>query len=205
MNAPLRRRRAPFSAAPARLLLGAVLAAAAAAPAIAAQAPPAAPPATGSAAEPAAALVTLEGTVAELREAEGEGGLSLRGFVLATGRDEDGGAAVEQILLAPDGALAEAGFEVEVGDRVRVRVFVTAGSRTAYAQKALNRTRGRMVRLRTLRQEPLWDAAGRWQGAETAVGPADGERRRAGQRPPTRPPRRRPAGPSRPPPAPRPH
>jgi hypothetical protein len=200
----VRRRGAPPRCAPVSILVGAALAVVGAAPATAAQAPATAPPATDGAAEQAAALVTLEGTVAELREAEGEGGLSLRGFVLATGRDEDGGAAVEQILLAPDGALAEAGFEVEVGDRVRVRVFVTAGSRTAYAQKALNRTRGRMVRLRTLRQEPLWDAAGRWQGAETAVGPADGERRRAGQRPPTRPPRRRPAGPSRPPPAPRP-
>jgi hypothetical protein len=203
VSALLRRRGAPPRCAPVSILVGAALAVVGAAPATAAQAPATAPPATDGAAEQAAALVTLEGTVAELREGEGEGGLSLRGLVLVPS-DGDGGAAVEQVLLAPDGALAEAGFEVEVGDRVRLRVFVTADSRTAYAQKALNQTRGLIIRLRTLRREPLWDAAGRWQGAETAAGAADGERRRAGQRRPTRPPRRRPAGPQRPPPAPRP-
>jgi hypothetical protein len=68
-----------------------------------------------------------------------------------------------EVLLAPGSALHETGFEVEAGDRLRARIFLS-DSDTVEAHKVRNLSRGTMVRLRTLRQVPLWDTAGRWQG-----------------------------------------
>jgi len=79
-----------------------------------------------------------------------------------------------RVLVAPPQVLADIGFAVKVGDRIRARVFYDPASHTAYAQKLLNESQDLLVRLRTLRHEPLWDAAGTWQGAA-----ADAPRRRA--------------------------
>lgn len=135
------------------------------------------------------ALLTLEGIVARVDETAGEGEVPLLSLDLATGGGE------VRILVAPPEALAHIGFEVRPGDRVRARVFFDPGSRVAYAQKILNQSRDLMVRLRTLRHEPLWDAAGNWQGSPAEVrrpgsAPTRGDRTRQGNRRP-RPPRPR--------------
>lgn len=135
------------------------------------------------------ALRTLEGTVARVDEAAGEGELPLLSLDLATADGE------VRILVAPPAALDGIGFEVRPGDRLRARVFLDPGSQVAYAQKILNQSRDLMVRLRTLRHEPLWDAAGNWQGSPAEVRSADrpaarGERTRRGDRRPAPPPPR---------------
>jgi hypothetical protein len=107
----------------------------------------------------AGALRTVEGKVVAVGEAPGEAQLALLTLDLATG---DGTLA---LLVAPPAALADAGFAVAVGDEVRARIFVAPEGGAAHVQKLLNRTQSLMVHLRTLRREPLWDAAGRWQGA----------------------------------------
>src|SRR6185295_11068013 len=84
------------------------------------------------------------------------------------------------VLVAPAEVLADIGFSVAVGDQVRARVFLEPVSRLAYAQKLLNESRDLMVRLRTLRHEPLWDAAGKWQGG-TAELPSRRPTERAGR------------------------
>ena len=126
--------------------------------------PPTAAPAREALAEPrtggeATVLRTLEGKVAEIGEAAGEGKLPVVTLKLQT-RDGD-----FQVLVAPAEILAGIGFSVAVGDQVRARVFLEPVSRLAYAQKLLNESRDLMVRLRTLHHEPLWDAAGNWQGS----------------------------------------
>jgi hypothetical protein len=156
-------------------------------------APPAAP-ATGIApataligAAPAGALRTVEGRVVAVGEAVGEGDLPLLTLRLDTAEGP------LQVLVAPATALADAGFRIAVGDQVRVRVFIAPDGDAAHAQKLLNRTQALMVHLRTLRQEPLWDAAGRWQG-ET-VGAATDAGRTAARPQRRRPTRRRPEPP----------
>jgi len=161
-------------------------------------APP--PPATKSAAAPApaaaGALRTVEGRVVAVGEAPGEAELALLTLTLETGE-----GALE-VLVAPPAALADAGFRVAVGDEVRARVFLASEGGAAHVQKLLNRTQALMVHVRTLRQEPLWDAAGRWQGTtpgaasrrpgETAVRPT--RRGEPTRRPPPPPPTVRPGG-----------
>jgi hypothetical protein len=120
--------------------------------------PTAAAPAVDVRAE-AAVLRTLEGKVAEIGETAGEGALPVVTLKLQT-REGD-----FQVLAAPADVLADIGFSVAVGDQVRARVFLEPVSRLAYAQKLLNQSRDLMVRLRTLHHEPLWDAAGKWQGS----------------------------------------
>lgn len=78
--------------------------------------------------------------------------------------------------LAPAAALSELGFEVRVGDRVRMRFFLRAGSgdgdgdedgeRVLPVQKALNLSRDRMLRLRTLYRDPLWERGGEHRDGE---------------------------------------
>ena len=108
-------------------------------------------------------LRTLEGKVASVGEAAGEGDLPVVTLELQT-RDGD-----FQVLVAPAAVLADIGFSVAVGDQVRARVFLEPVSRLAYAQKLLNQSRDLMIRLRTLRHEPLWDAAGKWQGSSAEL------------------------------------
>lgn len=141
-------------------------------------------PAHAAEAEPATTILTVEGTVVDVGEAPGEGELTVTSIRLAG----EGTAAVDEVLLAPGPALAEAGFDLAVGDLVRARVFLVPGSRTAYAQKVMNRSRSLMVRLRTLRHEPVWDTAGNWQGT-TEVEVRSERPAERGTGPPARPPR----------------
>lgn len=145
----------------------------------------AAPPAWG--AEPAAEAVrakvfrTLEGRVVALEDAAAEGDLPVVAVKVAVGDDE------YQVLLAPAVVLRQAEFEVAVGDHLRARVFAEAGSEIFFSQKVMNLSRRRLLRLRTLRHEPLWDVAGRWQGQRPeARRPSHRRRQARPQRPPSR-------------------
>jgi len=120
------------------------------------------------------ALRTVEGVVTALAERPGESDLPVVLAELEIGEGER-----VSTLLAPRGVLEEIGFEVEVGDRLRVRIFAD-DEPPARAQKILNSTRGSMIRLRTLRHDPLWNASGRWQGGAPhggPHGPGGGQRR----------------------------
>jgi hypothetical protein len=113
-----------------------------------------------------ASLLTVEGTVQAVDRLSGEGELPVVAISLV--RDTDAAEAVE-ILLAPEKALTDIGFEVEVGDRCRVRIF-SADRGPAKAHKIFNISRGTMVRIRTLHQVPLWDGSGAWQGGRCRDG-----------------------------------
>jgi len=118
---------------------------------------------------PTASLRTVEGEVSALSELPGEGELA----VLAVDLEIAEGNAPLRILLAPREVLEEIDFPIEVGDRVRVRIFASEEA-PAFAQRILNTTRGSLVRLRTLRQEPLWNADGAWRGGNPSGGPGWG-------------------------------
>jgi hypothetical protein len=105
-------------------------------------------------------IATYQGRVVELASAPSEGGLE---SVLAT---VEGAGVRHRVLLAPERTLAQAGFDVRVGDEVRVRVFVDGTEQVLVAHKIMNMTRGTMVRLRTLHRIPAWDASGAWQGGQ---------------------------------------
>lgn len=106
-----------------------------------------------------ASLLKVDGVITRVYESPGEGGIPVLAATL-TAEDE----ALE-ILLAPRGALEQIGFDLLVGDEVRVRIFRPAEGEAARVHKILNRTRGAILRLRTLRHLPLWDGSGRWQGS----------------------------------------
>lgn len=144
----------------------------------------------------AEALEDVEGTVVALDTETAEGDLPVLILDLRTEEGE------RRVALAPETVLAEAGFEVAEGDRVRVRVFVggdtgpalAEGARAQPAQKVMNLSRNLLLRLRTFSRAPIWDARGRWEGS-----PTRGDER---ARRPHRPGRRQPPPPSRPPPPP---
>lgn len=147
------------------------------------------PPASGE----ATVLRTLEGKVTKVGEAPGEGKLPVVTLELRTPEGDF------QVVVAPPGVLSDIGFSVAVGDEVRARVFFDPGLRLAYAQKLLNRSQDLMVRLRTLRHEPLWDAAGNWQGSPAELptrraAPAPTRRSRGDRTTPERPAPPRPPG-----------
>lgn len=106
-------------------------------------------------------FTTLEGTVGTVGEHRAEGELELLSVELATGRPE--GETVT-VLLGPAAVCREIGLVVEEGDRVRVKVFVGENGEPLKAQKILNLSRNVMVRLRTMRDVPLWSSAGAWEG-----------------------------------------
>jgi hypothetical protein len=116
-----------------------------------------------------AELETIEGAITAVAEATAEGGLA----VVAVDLDTGGERAPVRVLLAPRGVLEEIEFGVEVGDRLRVRLFA-GGPEPALAQRVLNLTRDRLVRLRTLRRIPLWNSAGVWQGGDSRRRPGYG-------------------------------
>jgi len=124
----------------------------------------------------AEALETLRGKVVGIGEETGEGELAAVTVRLETVDGE------QEVLLGPEAVLEATGFGVEVGDELQARVFVDEGTRVAYAQKVMNRSRKLVIRLRSLRRDPLWDTAGRWQGAPAQVRPDAAEP----QRPATR-------------------
>lgn len=106
-------------------------------------------------------LGVVEGSVLEVGIQPGEGGLELVTVRLSTGQPE---ARELELLLAPQVVLEETGFTVQQGDRLKARIFTTAERGPAAVHKVRNLSQDLMVRLRTLRQIPLWDSAGRWQG-----------------------------------------
>jgi hypothetical protein len=120
--------------------------------------------ATQHAREISATVLVLEGEVTAIYERPAEGGLEVIGASLLCG-DE-----THEILLAPQTALQEVGFRIEIGDTVRVRLFASEDDDSLRVQKILNRTRGDMVRLRTLRMDPLWDGTGNWNGSHSVAG-----------------------------------
>ena len=124
------------------------------------------------------ALSTLEGEVVSLRLSQGEGDLELLAVEI---RAEDGNGDAVVVLLAPESACEEIGFEGSAGDRLRARVFVQDDG-IAKAHKVLNLSQGTMVRFRTLRNVPLWTSTGAWQGGSSRVQPgsANAPRHRRG-------------------------
>lgn len=106
------------------------------------------------------ALLTVEGRVASVETHLGEGDLELVEVRLSLDGDPD---RIVGILLGPQSAMAEIGFSVEEGDRLRAKIF-RDDEEPAKAHKALNLSRDSMVRFRTLRRVPLWDSSGVWQG-----------------------------------------
>jgi hypothetical protein len=106
------------------------------------------------------ALRVVEGTVLEIGILPGEGGLDLVAVRLASSTP---GASDLELLLAPSSVLEETGFAIRSGDQLKARIF-TDNDGPATVHKVKNLTQGSMVRLRTLRQVPLWDGVGQWQG-----------------------------------------
>jgi len=107
-------------------------------------------------------LRTVEGEVIVI-ETLMAGSRSDPGMTVVRLRVDDPEPEEIEVLLAPEAALRQTGFEIERGDRVRASIFLSAADR-AEAHKVLNLSRNTMVRLRTLRGVPLWDRAGQWQG-----------------------------------------
>jgi hypothetical protein len=107
-----------------------------------------------------ASLRTITGSIVAVSNHPAEGGLQVVTVALET---SESGAEVLQVLLAPRKVLDEIEFAVEEGDDFRARVFVTDEG-PVKAHKAMNLTRGTMVRFRTLRGIPLWDSGGEWAG-----------------------------------------
>ena len=104
----------------------------------------------------------VDGQVTSVTEQTGEGGLSIVAVQLEGRPDE---SRTWALLLAPRPSLDEIGFEVEVGDHLKARIFPTEQG-PARVHKVLNLTRRKMVRIRTLSQIPLWDGRGAWQGGK---------------------------------------
>jgi len=103
---------------------------------------------------------TIEGRVLAIDHHQGEGGVE----VILAKLDVPGGPENgTQILLAPESVCDQIGFQIEKGDRLRARIFVSPEG-PSRVQKVQNFTRGTMVRLRTLHETPLWNAGGTWQG-----------------------------------------
>ncbi len=111
---------------------------------------------------PRSSLKTVEGEVLSVSRIAGEGGIEVVQVSLAPKGDPKNPL---QILLAPPEAMDDIGFSVEPGDQLKIKYFV-AGEGSCRAHKVLNSSRGLMVRLRTLRQIPLWNNQGHWQGGQ---------------------------------------
>ncbi len=127
------------------LLLGVAL------PAAAAEGPP-----------PRTSLKTVEGEVLEIGLTAGEGGIDVVQISIAPEGDREHPI---RILLAPEEVMKSIGFTIEPGDQLKVKYFVSEEG-GCKAHKVLNSTRALMVRLRTLRQIPLWNNQGHWQGGQ---------------------------------------
>jgi hypothetical protein len=125
------------------------------------------------------ALRTVEGTVSAVEILPGEGDLELLAVELAPEQGEP-----MKVLLAPEETCRDIGFEIDEGDRLRVRVFVGESGEVAKAQKVQNITRGLMVRFRTMRTVPLWSATGAWHGGPSRVAPGAQHGRGGGGRGP---------------------
>jgi hypothetical protein len=107
-----------------------------------------------------AALRTVTGSIVAVSNHPAEGGLQVVTVALETPNSD---AGIVEVLLAPRQVLDEIEFTVEEGDAFRVRIFV-GDEGPLKAHKAMNLTRGTMVRFRTLHGIPLWDSKGDWAG-----------------------------------------
>jgi uncharacterized membrane protein YgcG len=107
-------------------------------------------------------LRTVEGTVLSVFSRPAEGDLEVVAVALDAGALEPNHL---DLLLAPQQVLDEISFGLETGDRLRVRVFVSDQG-PLKVHKAMNLTRGTMVRFRSLRQVPLWGSTGGWEGGD---------------------------------------
>jgi hypothetical protein len=114
-----------------------------------------------------AELLTLDGEVTRLEELPGEGGLAVLAVTIFN--DEMRPRDVE-LLLAPAGAMLEAGVTVTLGDRLRVRAF-PAEQGPLLVHRIWNLTHRGDARLRTLRRDPVWNGDGDWQGKGAAACP----------------------------------
>jgi uncharacterized membrane protein YgcG len=119
-------------------------------------------PAVAQSLPPRSAVRTVSGEVLHVRELPGEQDLPNRVLDLRL-EEESEGATTLAVMLAPGKALDDIGFTAEPGDHVQVRIFV-GDAEPARVHKIMNTSRGLMVRLRTLREIPLWDGDGTWQG-----------------------------------------
>lgn len=103
---------------------------------------------------------TIEGRVLTVDRHKGEGDLEVILARLEVAGAPEGGMP---ILLAPESVCNQLGFQIEEGDRLRARVFVSTDG-PSRVQKVQNFTQGTMVRMRTLHSTPLWSTTGAWQG-----------------------------------------
>ena len=104
-------------------------------------------------------LKTVAGVVTAMEQVPGEGGIEILHVTLG----EIDGTGTLSILLAPAEALESIGFQIREGDRLKLKCF-SDDPGPARAHKVMNVSRGTMIRVRTLRQIPLWDNQGRWRG-----------------------------------------
>lgn len=121
---------------------------------------------------PRSSLKTVEGEVLAISLIAGESGIEVMQVSIAPEGNRNHPLL---ILLAPPEAMDDIGFSVETGDQLKVKYFVSEEG-SCKAHKVLNTSRGLMVRLRTLRQVPLWTNQGHWQGGQGRVrhGPGPG-------------------------------
>lgn len=130
------------------------------------------PIAASDASPPRASLKTVEGHVLDIGSIAGEGGIEVIQVSIAP---KDNPANPIKILLAPAEVMESIGFAVQTGDTLKIKYFVSEEG-SCKAHKVLNSSRGLMVRLRTLRQIPLWTNQGLWQGGPGRMhhGPGSG-------------------------------
>lgn len=126
-------------------------------------------PATAGGGVEHSSLKTVAGVVTAIDRVPGEGGIE----VLQVTLGELDGEGPTSFLLAPAEALQSIGFEVREGDRLRLKCFYE-GAGPARVHKVMNVSMGSMVRLRTLRQIPMWDNQGRWKGGAARPQPGHG-------------------------------
>lgn len=109
--------------------------------------------------------LALEGKVLKVARGVAEAGVEVVQVVLKAKSGEF------QLALGPPAVLEALGFSVQEGDRLRVRAFEGAPGAVLLVQKVMNLEKGSILRLRTMNKDPLWDAAGSWQGGAGRGGP----------------------------------
>jgi hypothetical protein len=111
------------------------------------------------------ALVNFIGRVAETTLTQEGDGTAWVAAVL----ELDGPTQQVRVRIAPHAVLEQAAFHVTVGHRLQVRAF--AGGPTYDVQRLRDRDTGRVLRLRSLRGEPLWHAGAGHHHGGGGMGP----------------------------------
>jgi hypothetical protein len=96
------------------------------------------------------ALLTVEGKVVAVEKMRAAGGQEWIDAVV-----EPKGQSAVRVRIAPTEILDAEGFRIEVGQRLQAQVF--SDEAPFGAQRVRNRDTGRVVRLRCLHGEPLWN------------------------------------------------